>query len=127
MEMCSLWQGSAFQVQAQVRKRRHKARMGLLRLSRGCVTICRWSAMPCGRVFCLGRRPHRDPAPPCWCWCVRLSVQAISAASSFTTSLLNDHDELMQNHNFLDGDEPWLPDLLSEARHDDPVGPSRLA
>ena len=51
---------------------------------------------------------------------------AISAANAFTASLLEDRDELAC-HPAIDGAAPWLGDLLSEARHDDPVGPSRVA
>ena len=55
-----------------------------------------------------------------------LRMLAISAVSTFTASLLQEHDELMQQNCAHDGGEPWLPYLLSEARHDDPVGPGRL-
>ena len=50
---------------------------------------------------------------------------AVSVAAVFTASLLED-SETLQLLETSDGAAPWLGDLLSEARHDDPIGPSRL-
>ena len=50
---------------------------------------------------------------------------AVSAASTLTASLLSEKTEL-ELDGLLDGEEPWLQDVLSEARHDLPVGPSRV-
>ncbi len=50
---------------------------------------------------------------------------AISAVSTFTASLLLEQEQL-ETEGPVDGEEPWLQDVMAEARHDDPVGPSRL-
>ena len=49
---------------------------------------------------------------------------AVSLVASFTSSLLSYALEV--DAACIDGPEPWLLDVLAEARHDDPVPPSRL-
>ena len=49
---------------------------------------------------------------------------AVSLVSTLTASLLAEPDEEQDMPQ--DGNEPWLVDVLTDARHDDPVGPSRV-
>ena len=50
---------------------------------------------------------------------------AVTAASAFAASLVEDHNHF-RHASAPDGFLPWLPDLLSAARHDIPVIPSCL-
>ena len=50
---------------------------------------------------------------------------AVAAASAYAASLLEDKPVLAQLTG-MDGGLPWIPDLLAEARHEAPPGPSRL-
>ena len=50
---------------------------------------------------------------------------AVSASSAFAASLILDSEHLHNDGPF-NGSEPLLEDVLAEAPHDDPVGPSRL-
>ena len=50
---------------------------------------------------------------------------AVSAAAALADSLLREGGE--ETAGPVDGAEPWLLDVISDARHDMPVAPSRLA